>query len=119
MSVDVVEVTDNLRTMLRMNPKRFGIMVERQVQFALLPRLAGPRSTLEKPLWDLLALLIGGPDATAPALNESTIESVSTEARSGQARFPKSAAAVVDALETLREHGVLPPPMAMSNEGTG
>lgn len=119
MSVDVAEVTENLRTMLRMNPKRFGIMVERQVQFALLPRLEGPRATLEPPLWDLLALLLGGPEAVAPALDDSAIESATSQARDGQARFPKSAAAVANALEALREHGVLPPPITGASEETG
>ncbi|MEM6730160.1 MAG: hypothetical protein AAF658_01315 [Myxococcota bacterium] len=118
MSVDVAEVTDNLRTMLRMNAKRFGLMVERQVQVALLPKVQGPRAALEEPLWELLVLLVDGHEATAPPITEEALEdwfecaeSAVNHARTDRAAFPKAAAAVARAMRALHEHGVLPPPL--------
>ncbi len=126
MSVNVAEVTDNLRTMLRMNPKRFGIMVERQVQFALLPRAEGRRAALEMPLWELLVMLVEGHDSIAPPLTDSALEEWMecadaglNHARDGKAAYPKAAAAVATALRDLREYGVLPAPKLKTGEQTG
>lgn len=126
MSVNVAEVTDNLRTMLRMNPQRFGIMVERQVQFALLPRVAGPRAALEEPLWELLVMLVEGHEHAPPPFSDQMLEdwmecadAALNHRRDGKAAYPKAAAAVASALRDLREFGVLPAPKLKAGEQTG
>lgn len=124
--MNVAEVTDNLRTMLRMNPKRFGIMVERQVQFALLPRVAGSRAALEPDLYALLVLLVDGHESSVPPPTEQAIDewlecadSALNHTRDGRAAFPKAARAVADAIRALREHGVLPAPKLQPGEQAG
>lgn len=125
-SVDVAEVTENLRAMLRLNAKRFGLMVERQVQGALLPRVQGSRAALERPLWSLLVLLVAGHEAATPPLDDAAFETWTACASAGtdhsgqkRAAFPRAAAAVADALSQLREHGVLPTPRLTADEGIG
>ncbi len=114
------QYVDNLRTLLRQDGLRFASMVERQVQFALLPHLSGKRADLEPSLWDLLFVCIAGPTACAPLLSEETWQRAVDAVERGTfwesdeaAPFPKAARAVWAALTTLREVGVYPKPKLM------
>ena len=116
----VREYIDNTRTLLNMNAARYGLLVERQVQVALLPKIQGPRAVLEPALWELLALLLDGHEGQAPALDDTTWAKASACATSGvalshdgPARFPRAASAVATALAQLREIGVYPKPKLM------
>lgn len=123
MSLDLEEAVDNLRAMLRLNPDRFSVMVQRQVQFALLPKLAGGRGELENPMWSLLVLLVDGHEAPIPALDESSWEQLharaTDEAVGNEPTFPTAAKAVAQAFSALREFGHYPPPKSpISSEDT-
>ncbi|MBC7792314.1 MAG: hypothetical protein H7Z43_01285 [Clostridia bacterium] len=116
----VREYIDNTRTLLGMNAARYGLIVERQVQFALLPKIQGQRAVLEPALWELLALLLDGHDGQVPALDDNAWAKASAAATrgaafssDGPARFPRAAAAVARALGELREIGVYPKPKLM------
>ena len=116
----VREYVGNMRALLTTNAARYGLLVERQVQFALLPKVAGPRHALEPALWELLALLLDGHEATPPALDDATFARAVEAAKAGvglasggPARFPRAAAAVLSALTELREIGVYPKPKLM------
>jgi hypothetical protein len=113
----VREYVGNMRALLTTNAARYGLLVERQVQFALLPKVTGPRHALEPALWELLAMLLDGHEAAPPALDDAAFTKAVEAAKtgknftaSGPARFPKAAAAVLIALTELREIGVYPKP---------
>lgn len=116
----VREYIDNTRTLLAMNAARYGLLIERQVQFALLPKIQGPRAQLEPALWELLALLLDGHEGQVPALDDDAFAKATTAANAGAAyshagpaRFPRAAAAIAKALAELREIGVYPKPKLM------
>lgn len=111
------ELVENLRALLSNNAARFGLMVERQVQFALLPKLEGTRPALEPHLWSLLVLLLDGHEAPVPAADEALWRRALEAAQAGTtlagdrpARFPKAAVAIAGAAVVLREVGVYPRP---------
>lgn len=114
---ELPQFIENTRQLLQLNAAKFGLMVERQVQAALLPTLVGPRSQLEPDLWRLLVLLLDGHEAAAPPFDDSLWERACAASASGlsldparPARFPRAAAAVVRTMTDLREVGVLPRP---------
>lgn len=116
----VREYVGNMRALLATNAARYGLLVERQVQFALMPKVSGPRHALEPALWDLLTLLLDGHEAAAPALDDATFAKAVEAVKAGKswvtnnpARYPKSAAAVMAALSEVREIGVYPKPKLM------
>ena len=112
---ELAQYVDNLPSLLRQGP-HFGLAIERQVQFALVPRLQGARAHLEPHLWRLLFLCLDGPDAPAPPIDAAAIQKAEAAARAGSsstdapARFPQAARAVVASLAVVREFGVLPKP---------
>lgn len=118
--VDAEELSEyaaNIRALLRTKPGLFAPAVDRQVRFALLPKLQGNRAALEHHLWNLLILCLDGPDASVPELDAAVWEQAAAAAADGQRRdgqgtaaHARAAAALKDALETLREHGVYPAP---------
>ena len=108
----------NIRELLRAKPT-FKLMVERQVQCRVLPKVSGSRAKLEPQLWELLVFCLDGHEASIPELSDPNVEraqqaTVEGTTLSGQetAAFPKAANAVLKTLETLREIGVYPPPLA-------
>lgn len=111
---------DNLRALLTSNATRWGLVIERQVQFAFLPKISGTRAALEPSLWSLLVLLLEGHEAGVPALEDTLAQKALAAALLGQnlagtpARFPKAAAAVARAMSELRELGVYPRPKLMA-----
>ncbi len=114
---EIAEYLDNLRALLAAGQPRFALMVERQVQFALLPHLAGTRAQLEPHLWQLLILCLDGPAADAPPCDETQWNRATTAAAARQAlsgatpaRYPQAAQAVAATLGVLREFGVFPKP---------
>lgn len=115
---ELAEYVGNLRALLNQSEARFAIMVERQVQFALLPKLAGPKSSLESPLWDLLVLLLDGHQAPVESPTDplwtraldAAQQGASLSMADGKARFPKAAQAVAGVAATLRDCGVYPAP---------
>lgn len=113
----VLEYIENMRALIDQQPHLFGMMVERQVQARLLPRISGTRQALEPDLWALVVFCLDGHQAEAPPLTDETFERASAAAAQGQrlggegeAAYPRAAQAVVAALATLREAGVYPPP---------
>lgn len=121
MTAEIVrEYVGNMRALLTMNAARYGLLVERQVQFALLPKVTGPRSSLEPALWELLAMLLDGHDAPIPPLDDTAFAKAVEAAKAGKnfgangpAKFPKAAMAILGALTELREIGVYPKPKLM------
>lgn len=121
MTAEIVrEYIGNTKTLLGMNAARYGMLVERQVVFALLPKIQGQRAVLEPALWELLALLLDGHEGQVPALDDNAwakaAEAATTGAaysHDGPARFPKAASAVAKALGELRDVGVYPKPKLM------
>ena len=116
-AASISEYLTNIRELLRLDPHKFGLMVERQVQRRLLPRLHGTRANLEPELWALLVFCLDGAEAAAPPLTDETLESAKGAAQAGtsltgedQAAFPRAAHAVLETLDTVREAGVYPPP---------
>lgn len=116
----VREYVGNMRALLTTNAARYGLLVERQVQFALMPKVTGPRHALEPALWDLLTMLLEGHEVATPALDDAAFAKAVEAMKAGKswvsngpARFPKSAAAVMAALTELREIGVYPKPKLM------
>jgi hypothetical protein len=116
----VREYVGNVRALLNTSAARYGLLVERQVQFALLPKVAGQRAVLEPALWELLALLLDGHEVSAPALDEAAWTKATAAVAAGTglthdgpARFPRAAAAIARALTELREIGVYPKPKLM------
>jgi len=115
--VSVVEYVDNMRALLAEQPELYGLMVERQVQSRLLPRVAGSRAHLEPELWTLLVFCLDGHDAAVPPLDDATYERAVAAALGGNglgsggaARFPDAAKAVAQTMVELREVGVYPRP---------
>ncbi len=118
-AAQLAEYVDNLRALLAQGDVRFGLMVDRQVQAALLPKLSGSRGALEPHLWELLVLCLEGPAGDRVQLDQGSWDKAVLAAQSGQglspgqpARFPRAAQALLQALLTLREHGVYPKPRA-------
>lgn len=114
---DVLEYIESMGALLRQQPELYGIMVERQVQSRLLPKIAGPRVTLEPTLWQLLIFCLEGHEAVVPALDDVLFEKAraaatnrATLAGDQTAAFPDAALAVIRIMETLREAGSYPPP---------
>ncbi len=115
--VDLDEYLGNLRALLRAEPARWRLVVERQILARVLPQLAGPRAALEGGLWQLLCFCLDGHDAVAPALDPPTVARATAAAENGRridgaapAAFPRAATAVAAALAELQQHGVYPPP---------
>lgn len=115
---ELLQYADNLRALLAQDASRFGLMVDRQIQFALLPRLAGTRVSLEPALWDLLILCLDGPSAPLPLVDDATFTRAHAAAHGGtsldgarRAAFPGAARALSLALATVREVGVYPRPL--------
>src|SRR5687767_7851753 len=116
MAVDVAEYLTNMRELLAKDRAKFGLVVERQVQFRLLPQVAGHRAALEPLLWDLLVFCADGHEARAPALDDAAFARATELVRAGkgmvkaEAVWPRAAAAVLEALTALRQSGIYPPP---------
>lgn len=113
----LTEYLQNTRALLHKNYSVFHLSIERQVQFQVLPRLVGNRASLEPHLWDLLVLCLDGHEVTAPPLQDTQWNLAKTAVAQQtallsekRATYPKAAAAVLKAIETLRAVGVLPPP---------
>jgi hypothetical protein len=115
------EYLDNLRALLRADPNRWRLVVERQVLARVLPQLRGPQASLEAGLWQLLLLCLDGHEAVTPPLEAALLERAAqaattgrTLAGTGPAVYPRAGAAVAKALLQLREHGIFPPPKVSS-----
>jgi len=113
----LAEYLQNIRALLQSDYARFRVMVERQVQVRVLPKLKGTRAGLETELWELLVLCLDGHQVSAPTLDDQTYERAQKATQSGtdlngeqSAEFPRAAVAVLSALEQLRDVGVYPPP---------
>jgi hypothetical protein len=116
--INVIEYVDNMRALLVEQPQFYGLMVERQVQARLLPRLAGSRVRLEPELWPLLVFCLEGHEVAAPAFDEEQIQRALAAASGGTrlmgdgaAVYPAAAKSVAEALVVLREVGVYPRPV--------
>jgi hypothetical protein len=117
MSASVTEYVTNMRQLLGADRAKFGIMVERQVQFRLLPQVQGHRAALEPQLWDLLVFCLDGHDAPVPRLDDAAYARAAEAVKGAQAlaggraaAWPRAASAVLAALQALRETGIYPPP---------
>ena len=113
----VLEYITNMRALIDQQPHLFGMMVERQVQVRLLPKVSGTRQTLEPDLWALLVFCLDGHQAAVPELNDEVYQKAQAAATAGaalsgqgEAVYPRAAQAVFATLVVLREAGVYPAP---------
>lgn len=115
--VQLAEYLANIKALLRLDPNRWRIVVEKQVQAHVLPYIAGTRAQLEPRLWELLVFCLDGHEAPVPEMTEQRREAAVAAARDGRmlagqqrAAFPRAAVETALVLEELREVGVYPPP---------
>ena len=109
------EYTENIRLLLNQDPKRYSVMVERQILFQLVPRLCGSRLELEKGIWELLILCLEGAAAPSVAYETSSYQRVvqTLKEQGLQLPFPEAAKTLLQILEILREFGVYPKPRSL------
>ncbi|MEZ4271841.1 MAG: hypothetical protein R3C68_10555 [Myxococcota bacterium] len=125
--MSLMEYLHNTRELLRLDPHKFGLTIERQVQFRVLPRIAGSRAALEPQLWELLVFCLDGHESKAPAFDDAAYAEKSAERRrvraitysTNAAAYPKAAAAVLAAISTLREVGRLSRSSLLNNVFAG
>ncbi len=112
----IAEYIANMKELLSEKPELFRLMVERQIQVRLLPKVQGSRVELEPSLWALLVFCTEGHEAAAPAMNDDIFLQAQEAVAKGanlegtKAVFPAAAVAVLKTLEVLREAGSFPPP---------
>jgi hypothetical protein len=115
--VQLAEYLANVRALLRLDPARWRIVVEKQVQAHVLPHIAGTRAQLEPGLWELLILCLDGHEAAVPAMDETRWEAAREAARDGRdsagqgpAAYPRAAIETALVMVEVRETGIYPPP---------
>jgi hypothetical protein len=116
-TVQLAEYLANIKALLRLDPNRWRIVVEKQVQAHVLPHIAGTRAQLEPRLWELLIFCLDGHEASVPEMTEQRWEAAVAAARESRmlvgrerAVFPRAAIETALVLAGIREVGVYPPP---------
>lgn len=112
------EYIKQIRALLRLDPVRWSVIVERQIQYAVLPKIQGNRARLEPQLWELLFFCLDGHEAVIPPFNESLWQQIPQwlQQETGshaqhEAVYLAAAKTVFHVMTLLREHGVYPPVM--------
>jgi len=124
-ALDVAEYVGNLRQLLRLDYRRWRLVVDRQVLSQVLPKLKGTRAVLELHLWGLLVLCLNGHQADVPDLADEEWAKAVQAVNNGKsidgdrsAEFLRAATGVLRVMATLRETGIYPAPLP-NGEATG